>query len=83
MRLALACFLLLVVACEYGEAPSRQKDRVGASVVLFTLDTTRADRLGCYGHGGGNSPRIDRFAAAATLFTNAMYASWAPALSWA
>jgi len=33
-----------------------------ANVLLVTLDTTRADRLGCYGHPGGTSPAIDALA---------------------
>jgi arylsulfatase A-like enzyme len=41
------------------------------NVVLITLDTTRVDRLGCYGHAGSTSPRIDRFAEAGALFTKA------------
>jgi tetratricopeptide (TPR) repeat protein len=33
------------------------------SVVLITLDTTRADRLGCYGRPGAGTPNLDRLAA--------------------
>ena len=35
------------------------------------MDTTRADRLGCYGYDGVATPNIDRVAAAGTLFTRA------------
>jgi arylsulfatase A-like enzyme len=38
---------------------------------MVTLDTTRADHLGAYGHAGTTSPRIDRLARQATLFTMA------------
>ncbi len=31
-------------------------------ILLVTLDTTRADRLGCYGYQGGTSPVLDRLA---------------------
>ena len=41
------------------------------NVVVYLVDTLRADRLGCYGHDRPVSPRIDRFAAGATLFENA------------
>ncbi|MHC4992979.1 MAG: sulfatase family protein [Planctomycetota bacterium] len=41
------------------------------NVVLITLDTTRADHLGCYGYAGATSPRIDGFAATGALFTEA------------
>ena len=42
----------------------------GFNVLLITLDTTRADHLGCYGHTGGATPNIDALAKAGTMFTN-------------
>jgi len=39
-------------------------------VVLITLDTTRADRLGCYG-GGDTSPNLDGLARGGVLFRRA------------
>jgi arylsulfatase A-like enzyme len=41
------------------------------NVIVYLVDTLRADHLGCYGHPRDVSPRIDRFAAGATLFENA------------
>src|SRR6266699_892851 len=41
------------------------------SVVLITVDTLRADRLGCYGYARRTSPHIDRLAAAGALFERA------------
>ena len=41
------------------------------NVVLFTLDTTRADHIGCYGHDGIETPAIDRLAAEGTRYDNA------------
>ncbi len=41
------------------------------NVIIYLVDTLRADHLGCYGHPREVSPRIDRFAASATLFENA------------
>jgi arylsulfatase A-like enzyme len=41
------------------------------SVVLITIDTLRADHLGCYGYGRSTSPRIDRLAAQGALFERA------------
>jgi arylsulfatase A-like enzyme len=38
------------------------------SVVLITIDTLRADHLGCYGYGRDTSPNIDRLAHEGTLF---------------
>ena len=41
------------------------------SVLLVTVDTLRADRLGCYGDTRARTPRIDALAAAGTLFERA------------
>ena len=41
------------------------------TVVLVTLDTTRADHLGCYGFQGAVTPALDAFAREAVLFEQA------------
>lgn len=41
------------------------------NIVLISLDTLRADRLGCYGYGREVSPNIDKFAEEAIVFKNA------------
>jgi len=41
------------------------------SLLLVTLDTTRADRLGCYGHAGIETPTLDRLAREGVLFSAA------------
>lgn len=38
------------------------------SIILLSIDTLRADHLGCYGYSLPTSPSIDRFAADAVLF---------------
>ncbi|HLJ57682.1 MAG TPA: sulfatase-like hydrolase/transferase, partial [Chthonomonadaceae bacterium] len=40
------------------------------NVILVSLDTTRADRLSCYGHFRRTSAHIDRVAAEGVLFTS-------------
>ena len=40
-----------------------------ASIVLISIDTLRADRLGCYGYRRGATPHIDAIAQGGTLFT--------------
>ncbi len=40
------------------------------NLLLITLDTSRADALGCYG-GGASTPNLDRLAAAGHLFEKA------------
>ena len=57
-------------------APVRY-DCEGCSVLLISIDTLRADHLGCYGYERPTSPSIDRFAAAGLLFENAIsQSSW-------
>jgi arylsulfatase A-like enzyme len=40
----------------------------GSSVIFISIDTLRADHLGCYGYHRETSPNIDRFAAGNLLF---------------
>jgi len=41
------------------------------NVLLLTLDTTRADFLGCYGKESARTPHLDQLAASGVLFDNA------------
>ena len=41
------------------------------SIVLITLDTLRADRLGCYGFPGNSTPNLDALAKEGVLFEQA------------
>ena len=43
----------------------------GLNVLLITLDTTRADRLGCYGYARAETPNLDILARNGVLFSNA------------
>ncbi len=43
----------------------------GANLLLVTLDTTRADRLGCYGNNQVLTPAVDRLAREGLLFEQA------------
>ena len=42
------------------------------SVLLISMDTTRADRLGCYGSRAGATPNLDRWAAEGVVFENTL-----------
>jgi len=47
------------------------------NVLIYLIDTLRADHLGCYGYQRPVSPAIDAFARDATLFENAVaQSSW-------
>ncbi len=56
----------LAIAVLAGTAGGRSAGAPAAgrspSLLLITLDTTRADRLGCYGYDRGETPRLDRLA---------------------
>ncbi|MCK4298828.1 MAG: sulfatase [Planctomycetes bacterium] len=43
----------------------------GANLILISIDTLRADHLGCYGYREDTSPHIDRFAEGALRFSRA------------
>ena len=43
----------------------------GPNVLLVTLDTTRADRIGCYGYEAARTPALDALAAEGVLFERA------------
>lgn len=50
---------------------ARPRPRADRNVVLLTVDTLRADRVGAYGHTGARTPRIDALAREGTLFAQA------------
>lgn len=61
----LACALLSLAGCSPGgEGAAR-------SVLLITLDTTRADALSCYGGRPGVTPALDALARRAVLYESA------------
>ncbi len=49
--------------------------RVAPNVLLITLDTTRADHIGCYGYGLARTPEIDRLAAEGVRCADAVTAA--------
>jgi choline-sulfatase len=61
---------LLAVGCARGETPAPSPP-LPRSVLLVTVDTLRADRLGAYGDGQARTPAMDAIAAAGTLFDRA------------
>ena len=67
LLLATALCLLVGTGCERPPAPHD-----GPNVLLITIDTTRADRLSCYGYSQRTSTRLDSLAAEGTLFTHAV-----------
>jgi arylsulfatase A-like enzyme/Tfp pilus assembly protein PilF len=52
-------------------APPAATSRPRLNVLLVTLDTTRADHIGCYGYLRAQTPRLDRLAAEGARFADA------------
>ena len=66
--------LLLTLACALGCSRSAAPPPSAAGprpVLLVTIDTLRADRLGCYGDAGARTPVIDRLARQGVVFERA------------
>ncbi len=62
-RLALIALSLLVAAGSvWWLSRGYRLDYAGANVVLVTIDTLRHDRLGSYGYGAAETPRLDALA---------------------
>ncbi len=55
--------------------PAKAGSLAGCNVLLVTLDTTRADRLGCYGNEEIQTPTLDRLAAEGVIFSQALASS--------
>jgi choline-sulfatase len=58
-------------ACDSGGRLAEPGSASGMNVLIVTIDTLRADRLGCYGHAGARTPTIDALAAQGLLFEQA------------
>lgn len=56
---------------------SKKKQRISKqpNIVLISIDTLRADHLGCYGYPRPTSPIIDKFASGGVLFEDLMATS--------
>lgn len=68
--IAIAAAAGLALACSRGSAPRAPVEPL--SVVLVTLDTTRADRIGAFGGSIVPTPHLDRIAAEGVKFTEAI-----------
>ena len=77
-RFLLCWIILTLVGCGGSD---RQSETAGGSyntvsnsqpdIILISIDTLRADHLGCYGHSGSSTPNIDQFAQNGALFQQA------------
>ena len=61
----IAICVALICGCERGASKDGRSAR--PNVVVITIDTLRADRLGCYGFEQARTPHIDKLAAEGVL----------------
>jgi arylsulfatase A-like enzyme len=60
---------LFEIPLEWRDRPVPPAD--APNILLLSIDTLRADRLGCYGYERGTTPNLDRLAAQGVLFERA------------
>ena len=68
MRLNFVALAVAVAAASVGAA---RQARTPPNVLLVTIDTLRADRLGSYGYAAANTPVLDRLAGSGARFADA------------
>src|SRR5262245_8746738 len=72
MRRFPPCSLAMAVVLGLGAcAKSGASEALRSNLLLITLDTTRADRLGCYGYAAAKTPVLDALAARGVVFDEA------------
>ena len=57
-----ALVVTLTTGCDRGSNSKPRGGSVRPNVVVITVDTLRADRLGCYGYGPARTPHTDKLA---------------------
>ena len=67
---ALASLLVLAPGCRRAAPTPPSAER--PNVLLVTIDTLRADRVGCYGHASASTPVLDALAARGVRFETAI-----------
>jgi arylsulfatase A-like enzyme/Flp pilus assembly protein TadD len=76
MRLFLPCLIVLAVCFSAGAGTTskrvpRAASRTEPNIILITLDTTRADRMGFLGSDRGLTPNLDALSKQSVVFTKA------------
>lgn len=71
-KLALLCFILPGHSGILNAGPDPRPQTARTPVILITIDTLRADRLGCYGAKSVSTPAMDQLAADGVRFSDAL-----------
>ena len=71
VSLSTRCAGVVALVLLIGLGCGREAKGRARNVLLVSIDTCRADRLGCYGESLPTSPHLDRLAAGAALFLQA------------
>jgi arylsulfatase A-like enzyme/Tfp pilus assembly protein PilF len=71
MPLSFRRIFFLLIALNAAQAAAQTPEKSAPNVVLITIDTLRADHLGCYGYKQIKTPNIDALAADGARFTRA------------
>lgn len=72
LRLLFAALTVFILPGCDKETPADKSPLAGHNVLLITLDTTRADRLGYHGYTAAKTPALDALAARGVVFDDAI-----------
>ena len=76
LSVRLLCLLVWMAGCTSTSAPPSPRSAYTGSprpnVVIYLVDTLRADRLGTYGYAKDTTPHMDAFAKTGVVFENAI-----------
>jgi arylsulfatase A-like enzyme/cytochrome c-type biogenesis protein CcmH/NrfG len=73
MRRVLVLFpaILAIALAGCRREQAQESSAPARNLIIFTIDTLRADRVGAYGHAAARTPGMDALARAGTVFTHA------------
>jgi choline-sulfatase len=71
MRVLVASLLLTLAGCGAPTKEPAPPPPVARNLVIITIDTLRADRVGAYGYSAARTPAMDRLAREGVMFTHA------------
>jgi choline-sulfatase len=66
-----AIVFAITIACSRSPAPAPASDSTARHLILITIDTLRADRVGAYGYARARTPRMDELARRGARFERA------------